>query len=685
MTRRQPSYEELAANCARLEARVGESLTLQRDLNEARTRIDAELARFQAIQAFIEKSLTTQSDDEFYDIAMEAVIEAFEFEVALFLRPTETPGTLSVAGSFGIDAPPTDLPFDTELIRGKTVLVAAREDPVLENWSFPALHAAIMCPVHENNNQFTGLILGGLTVENQEFYEPVVADKSSAFTVMARQIGSVLNNRTLTNELISRNTQLEVEHARQIIMQRDLIHAKDQVDDELMRFRSIQEYIARTLQVESDDAFFGLTLEAIIEAFELETAMFLQVDEDTPGIMRMVSQFGFEDAPECLSYEAEWFARLESRIESGDSEILRCWSDLNLATSVICPFRDGDEKLGGIILAGVTTDSMDFYEQIRDEILVPFSVLVRQAGGLWINRQLNAEVVAQNRRLASLTKSYSRFVPFQFLDLLGRSRIEEIATGDSALRSMSVLFADIRGFTTLSEQLGPTEIFIALNEFLATMEPLITRNNGFINQYLGDAIMALFPESADAALRCAEAMLNAQIAFNRERKSIGKRPIHFGLGINSGPLMIGALGGGERLDSNVIGDTVNLASRAEGLTKIYGVPAIFTEDTHALLRAPETLTFREIDRVIVKGRKNQSTIYELMCPGSSEVRADGDLFATALRQYRGGDFKAAMIDFEACCSAAPDDPVPRLYIDRCKMFHRNPPQNWDGVWELDAK
>lgn len=685
MTGRKPSYEELAENCARLETRVGEFLVLQRDLNDATARVDDELARFQAIQAFIEKSLTARSDGEFYDFAMEAIIEAFQFEVSVFLRPSEDPNVLIVAGSFGIENPPDELAFDIQWIEDGSMVVTDPSAPVLVAWDTLGLHEAIVCPVRDDKDCLTGLILGGQTRENHDLYAPVSAGIGAAFTVMARQIASILSSRTLNLELVEQNRRLEMEHARQIVMQRDLIRAKDQVDDELMRFKSIQEYIARSLNAESDDEFFRLTLEAIIEAFELEIAVFAQVRDGAAGRLKVVSQFGLDNVPETLPYSTDWFPDWNGAIIGADNDMLDRWSELNLASAIACPFHDEEDELGGVIVAGITVDSMDFYEEIRSEILTPYSVLVRQAGSLWINRQLNAEILAHNRRLSDLTKSYSRFVPFQFLELLGRSSIEEIVTGDSALRDMSVLFADIRGFTSLSEQLGPTEIFIALNEFLATMEPLIAGNNGFINQYLGDAIMALFPDSADGALRCAGAMLETQLAFNREREAAGKRPILFGLGINSGPLTIGALGGGERLDSNVIGDTVNLASRAEGLTKIYGVPAIFTEATHTLLQSPESLRFREIDRVIVKGRANANTIYELLHSDLIAKRAGADRFTEALCEYRDGYFSTAADILRDCLLDTPDDPVARLYVTRCENFIAAPPENWDGVWRLEEK
>ncbi|WP_420404343.1 adenylate/guanylate cyclase domain-containing protein [Nisaea sp.] len=685
MKDRRSSYDELSAHCARLEERIAEQLVLERELTAAKSRIDQELRRFQTIQSFFETSLAADSDRDFLDNALEAVIDAFEFEVALVLRPSDTPGKLQTAGHFGFDQKPVDLDYETAWFTDQSSSLINENNAILASWRSLGLREAIACPLWSANGTLSGIILGGVTTDNCEHYEPITAERSAAFTVMARQIGSVLNNRALNLELIEQNRRLETEHGRQLVLQRDLIRAKDQVDDELMRFKSIQEYTAKTLDVENDGAFFQLTLEAIIEAFELEAAVFMQIDGARPARMEIVSQFGLENAPSFLPYRNEWFSCRECWIADEQSEVLQQWSDLGFATAIICPFLDRHDELGGVILAGVTAENMDFYEQIWPDIRVAFSVLVRQAGGLWTNRQLNAQVMAHNQRLASLTKSYSRFVPFQFLELLDRSSIEEIRTGDSVLKTMSVLFADIRGFTMLSERLGPTEIFVALNEFLATMEPLIADANGFINQYLGDAIMALFPGSADDALRCAEAMMDTQIAFNRERENRGERPIFFGLGINSGPLMIGALGGGRRLDSNVIGDTANLASRVEGLTRLYGASAIFTDRTHALLEAPDALEFREIDRVVVKGRTEACTIFELLRPGQAEFRTDPELLAGAVRSYRRGDFDAALRLFRECRSDAPDDPVTSVYIARCKSLIEHPPEHWDGAWVLSQK
>jgi len=484
-------------------------------------------------------------------------------------------------------------------------------------------------------------------------------------------------------ELAAVCARLEAESGHSLVMQRDLIRAKDQVDGELMRFKAIQAFIAKALDAESEDEFSTLALESIIEAFEHEVALFLLATENE-GVLKVACEFGFDQVPEILEFSPNWIDRTESRILGPGDALIDAWPAFALAKAVICPFHDKLGDFAGAILSGVTLESEELYEAITDEHSSAFTVMVRQAGALWINRQLNNEILQHNERLVSLTQSYSRFVPFQFLDLLERSSIEDINAGDHVSLEMSVLFADIRGFTTLSEQLGPAGTFSLLNEFLASVEPEIGRERGFINQYLGDAIMALFPGPPDAALRCASAMQAEARTFNDGRAERGDVEIRFGIGISSGPLMLGAIGGGDRLDSNVVGDTANLASRIEGLTKIYGVTALFTEFTINHLSDPSLFELRELDRVLVKGRSGPVTIFELLdCepePTKTQKLATRDRFAEGLLQYRAGAFDAARALFEDCVARAPDDKAAALFVARCAdRSGKSPVEPWQGV------
>lgn len=491
------------------------------------------------------------------------------------------------------------------------------------------------------------------------------------------------------DELAAVCARLEAEAGRNLIMQRDLIGAKDQVDGELMRFRAIQTYIAKALDADGEDEFFTLGLEAIIEAFEFEVALFLLATE-AAGRCAVASQFGLDQAPETLTFAPDWIDDAESRILGPGDALIDAWSDFGLASAIICPFHDKSGDFAGAILSGITSDGAQFFDPITDAHRSAFTVMVRQAGSLWINRQLNSEIRQHNERLVNLTNSYSRFVPFQFLDLLDRTSIEDIDAGDHVALEMSVLFADIRDFTALSERLGPAGTFASLNEFLVSIEPRIVHEHGFINHYLGDAIMALFPGTADATLRCAAAMRVEVRTVNDRRSKRGDIAIRFGLGISTGPLMLGAIGGGNRLDSNVVGDTANLASRIEGLTKIYGVTVLFAELTFERLQDPALFEIRELDRVVVKGRSAPVTIFELLDgepePAKSQKLDTRSRFAEGLVLYRAGEFDAARGAFEDCVTRAPDDRTAALFVGRCAEYSATPPiEPWQGVSVIDEK
>jgi len=490
-------------------------------------------------------------------------------------------------------------------------------------------------------------------------------------------------------ELLAVVERLEAETGHQLVVQQDLNQTKDQVDRELMRFKAIQAYIANALDVKTISDFHTLTLEAIIEAFEFEVALLLK---STGGGDKLVAaeEFGFEDPPAVLPFSGDWIDMLHTSICTESDPLIDNWPELNLAQAIVCPMQDRAGTFNGMILAGITKESADFFDPITDEHRSAFTVIVRQASALWTNRELNEEIQSHNEKLVGLTGSYSRFVPFQFLELLNRESIEEIGAGDATALDMNVLFADIRGFTTLSEQLGPSGAFAMLNEFLAAVEPAIEAENGFVNQYQGDAIMALFPGEADTALRCAIAMIKETNALNVRRKSRNEPEIRFGLGISSGPLLLGAIGGGQRLESNVVGDTANLSARMEGLTKVFGSAVVFNEQTMTKLANPEAFDFRELDKVVVIGRETVTTIYELMDSDAPDVKQQKQetraQFEMGLTQYREGDFTAACKRFEACAALAPDDKAAVMYVERCRGLIERPPQEaWQGVTILGHK
>ncbi|MFT3927734.1 MAG: adenylate/guanylate cyclase domain-containing protein [Myxococcales bacterium] len=233
--------------------------------------------------------------------------------------------------------------------------------------------------------------------------------------------------------------------------------------------------------------------------------------------------------------------------------------------------------------------------------------------------ELMRDVQAKNQALERTNRSIERFVPSEILALLKRGSVSDVQRGDQVELTMEVLFCDIRGFTSLVEATPPGQAFHFINDYLQAMEPAVHAEGGFINQYLGDCIMALYPTGADAALRSALAMLEQLAEFNRKRPP-GQAPLRVGIGISSGPVILGAIGGSRRLDSGVVGDAVNLAARVESLTSVYGVPLLLSEHTVARLQDPGMFDLREIDRVVPKGKKQSVRIFEVV-RGTAEERA----------------------------------------------------------------
>lgn len=289
-----------------------------------------------------------------------------------------------------------------------------------------------------------------------------------------------------------------------------------------------------------------------------------------------------------------------------------------------------------------------------------------------------------------LNESYFRFVPRQFLDMLGKEAITDIRLGDQVEKEMSVLFTDIRDFTSLSEAMTLQENFDFINNYLGLMEPVISRNNGFIDKYMGDSIMALFGGKAENAVNAAIEMRQTLNDYNQIRESEGKPPINMGVGIHTGDLMLGVVGGHGRMEGTVISDAVNLASRLEGLTKIYHSSVIISQDTLIKLDDPFRYSYRFLDIVKVKGKKESVYIFEIL-DGESDQEKNLRLktktaFNQGLELYRSKKFDEATECFKTVVEGNPSDGAARLYLQRCLYnIQQGIPDDWDGVEVINTK
>ena len=227
--------------------------------------------------------------------------------------------------------------------------------------------------------------------------------------------------------------------------------------------------------------------------------------------------------------------------------------------------------------------------------------------------KMSADLQYSFNRLQRTLESFERFVPEKFLTAIAPAGIENIQVGVASTRTVTILFCDIRGYTSLSEGMTPLTTFAFLNDYLAYMGQAIDQSGGFIDKYIGDAIMALFDdEASDGALWAALAMQQVLITFNLERSQQGLPAIDVGIGIHRGEVIMGTVGFTSRIDSTVIGDAVNLASRLEGLTKHYGCSTLVSQSVVKALNHPAQFSLRLVDEFVrVRGRDEPIAVYEL--------------------------------------------------------------------------
>ncbi|MDP4027584.1 MAG: GAF domain-containing protein [Gallionella sp.] len=348
------------------------------------------------------------------------------------------------------------------------------------------------------------------------------------------------------------------------------------------------------------------------------------------------------------------------------------------------------EKLKHVTESGQQQTSMDAPLQVAGETLsVNFTVQpLLDADQKHIGSMFVIEDISSEKRIKS---TMSRYMDPGIADRL-------VAAGAEVLGGQNVectvLFSDIRGFTTLTEQLGAQGTVALLNEYFTLMVDCIQREEGMLDKFIGDAIMAAFgipvghEDDADRAVRAAIAMMGTLNKWNQQRASEGKLPVNIGIGLNTDSVVSGNIGSKKRMDFTIIGDGVNLAARLESACKQYGAKILISEFTMNKLQG--TYRHREIDLVVVKGKTQPVAIYEILAfhtresfPGMGEVLG---LFKDGLGAYRARKWDAAIRVFGECLAINPNDKPSQLYIERAQHLKAYPPpDDWAGVWVMESK
>ena len=285
------------------------------------------------------------------------------------------------------------------------------------------------------------------------------------------------------------------------------------------------------------------------------------------------------------------------------------------------------------------------------------------------------QIEASKSELEKIAAASARFVPREFLRFLKIESIVDARLGDSVQAEMTIMFADIRSFTSLSESMSPQQNFDFINSYLSRVGPVIRQYNGFIDKYIGDGIMALFPNRAEDAVQAAIEMQHQVKIYNIHRQNSGYQPISLGIGLHTGTLMLGTIGEAERMESTVISDAVNLASRVEGLTKLYGVGIVASVQTLCRLDDPQHYKCRFLDRVQVKGKQTPVGVFEIYDGDSDtmiQLKAQTQTyFEQGIFLYYQQQFAQARRMFRRVLQVNKSDKAASFYAERCAILMKN--------------
>jgi adenylate cyclase len=305
-----------------------------------------------------------------------------------------------------------------------------------------------------------------------------------------------------------------------------------------------------------------------------------------------------------------------------------------------------------------------------------------------IGSMLVLEDITSEKRVRS---TMARYMSKEVADQLLEAGESELIGKD---QTVSILFSDVRGFTTIAEQIGARETVAMLNSYFTEMVDVIFDHGGILDKYIGDAIMALFgapfagPNDADNAVATANQMMVELAALNARRTAEGQKAIDIGLGISTGDVIVGNIGSVKRMEYTVIGDSVNLASRLEGANKYYGSKILFSEFTKQRLTRPTLM--REIDLIRVKGKDFPVGVFESLGYRIDEIdRGLGTMvehYNRGFAAYRAQAWDDAQEAFNAALAIMPNDGPSAMYIERCRLFAASPPPaDWNGIWTLTDK
>jgi class 3 adenylate cyclase len=337
----------------------------------------------------------------------------------------------------------------------------------------------------------------------------------------------------------------------------------------------------------------------------------------------------------------------------------------------------GTEPIG-LLVAGNSAAMAEQQERVEleSEAIISLASLANQA-----------TTIMKNLRFYQASK---RFVPEEFLEFFQKGSIVDIALGDHLSKEMTIMFTDIRSFASISEKMTYQQVFDFVNSYYEQVSPIIRKFKGFIVKYMGDGIMAVFPNRVDDALEAAITKLHCVTEYNKHRLGKGDPPIQIGVGLHTGHMMVGVVGEVDRMQGDAISDHVNLASRLEGLTKFYDASLVISSATYEKLSDPSKYKIRYLDKVCVKGKEEAIRLYEVFDADPPELRMlkleTQDSLARAQELYYDKKFVDAQVELFKVLGRNPTDKVAwHFLVQAAQCLKDGVPETWTGDTVMVAK
>jgi class 3 adenylate cyclase len=539
----------------------------------------------------------------------------------------------------------------------------------------PALLESIKASVWIEDD--SGKLLSGIQNENAEGGYPILLDEELMGWVKGDTKGKVIA------DLLVYLLQKEKEKKK---LGSEVLNLYQEIN----LIFNFSEKLAQTIDA---PAICAITLNEASHVINSEDGIVILFDETTNQleVMASVGELFF-DPKKINSNQSKLFHILSSGMSgiiTDTTELFEAGIILPGIKSVIYSALKVKHRLMGAIVLATAED----VQYTAGDLKLLTTLALQSSGAIESALLYEKNIQEAKEREEAMRRVYDvtgKFVPYEFIASLGHNVITDIRLGDQVEKIVTVLFSDIRDYTTFSEQMSLEENFRFVSSFNSLMGPIIKKNNGFVNQYLGDSIMAIFPGNAADALNAAIGMRLALEQLNAERRAMDQPPIYIGLGMHTGPLIMGIIGDDHRMDAATIADTVNTASRIESLTKYYKTDIIISDASLQQIAEPRNYKLRHLGLVQLKGKHEAIRIHECFSSNTKEQieqkQSTLQLFHQGMEHYINRSFDKARDAFQEVMEVSPFDRTAAFFHNKTEQLVSTvSKENWIGIVEMSEK